>query len=1014
MIYPDPKSKKWILQFFIIVILNNNLFSQNLPHKIYTINDGLAGMQCFNVFKDSRGFIWTITSNGLSRFDGENFTNYNTENGLENNLRFSNLIELSDGRICFLNGKYLHVFDNKTFYKYKLPEFYSFQHNLILYNYGENEVLLFLSKTKEAENKYDSYLFNFQKKIYKKVSFPLFSEKEIFIPAYYDKVEKVFLGFKYKNNLKTGFYKFKNGKYEFLLKSSIDGEYHLTFSNNGRLFVGIKDQNLNTYFYYYQKGSLRLWYKSDSKGEIIINEIDQDAIAEKDGSIFYIEKGSKKKELISDRIGIASNYVIDSLNQIIWIATEKGLVSFFNNGIKNISEKDAGYVWSVSEDKYQNIWMMSYGTESKIWNGKSFKPIIDHKHFFPFFSDDKILRTTKESDFFYFGAATDKLGNIWLPNGSALFKTNGRKIDKPLNLGSFYSLYDKDKNIIFSGGAYGVHILDAATSKVKLFLKGGKDLIDYPNYMYLYKDTKGRYWIGGWGGMNRFENYEDLLARKSKEYSKLKGNIPFRGFITMYEDPNKTLWVGTTNGLFYYDDSEDKFIQVLQERLKGYVMFIGNIAKDKLIIGIDAGLMILQIDIKSKGKVSVVKLYNNNNGYDGLEPGQNGLFTDSKERMWVTSGTVLSFLDPKKLNLNNEPLRPYFQKIDDKGIEFNSWKIISIKNNTFTLKIGSIGFNRPQKTLYSHKIDENKWSDWVASDQIFVKPLSNGSHKIQIRAKTEGIAEDRLIPVVLNVNVTAPFYQSPNFAKYLGFISAILFGWFLYSFFKSRYEKRKLLEKERTINYLQIQTLQAQLNPHFLFNALSSLQNLILKNETALANKSLTKLASLMRRYLESSVAANNPRVKKNEVSLKDKIELLKSYLELESIQHQDKFSYKIEYPSDLQLDSIKLPPLIIQPFVENAIKHGLIHNNQKGNLTIKFETIDETLVCTIDDDGIGRRASADLKKQSEHSYKSLGTRLVHERVKLLNETDYDIKIETIDKIKGTTVIIKIQQKYED
>ncbi|MBK9508110.1 MAG: hypothetical protein IPO04_00940 [Cytophagaceae bacterium] len=110
MKYPDIKSKKWILQFFLLAFFSNNLFSQNLPHKIYTINDGLAGMQCFNVFKDSRGFIWTITSNGLSRFDGEYFTNFNTENGLENNTRFSNLIELSDGRICFLNGKYLYSF----------------------------------------------------------------------------------------------------------------------------------------------------------------------------------------------------------------------------------------------------------------------------------------------------------------------------------------------------------------------------------------------------------------------------------------------------------------------------------------------------------------------------------------------------------------------------------------------------------------------------------------------------------------------------------------------------------------------------------------------------------------------------------------------------------------------------------------------------------------------------------------------------------------------------------------
>jgi sensor histidine kinase YesM len=91
-----------------------------------------------------------------------------------------------------------------------------------------------------------------------------------------------------------------------------------------------------------------------------------------------------------------------------------------------------------------------------------------------------------------------------------------------------------------------------------------------------------------------------------------------------------------------------------------------------------------------------------------------------------------------------------------------------------------------------------------------------------------------------------------------------------------------------------------------------------------------------------------------------------------------------------------------------------LVHKKGKGNLHIKFEHAEEVLVCTIDDDGIGRTAAAEIKRRSEHSYKSYGTHLVYERVKLLNESDYEINIQTIDKLQGTTVIIKIQQKYED
>jgi len=335
---------------------------------------------------------------------------------------------------------------------------------------------------------------------------------------------------------------------------------------------------------------------------------------------------------------------------------------------------------------------------------------------------------------------------------------------------------------------------------------------------------------------------------------------------------------------------------------------------------------------------ALVKLYNYHSGFEGLEPGQSGLFKDSKGKLWITSGSVLSLIEPQKLDLENTALVPYIDRVNDVSVGFRQPVGLKFTENDLHLLVGANGFNRPMESQYSFKIDSGKWSTWQKSSEYFVSALSNGEHHIQVRAKTEGILEENLIPTKLKIDIQAPFYKSPNFAFYLGIICLFLFSWFLYSFARSRYEKRKLAEKERTINYLQIQTLQAQLNPHFLFNALGSLQNLILKKETSLANMSLTKLASLMRSYLESSVAANNPGVRKNEISLRHKIGLLQAYLELESIQHHDKFEYAIQYAEELHLDSIKLPPLIIQPFVENAIKHGLVHKKEKGHLLIKFE----------------------------------------------------------------------------
>jgi sensor histidine kinase YesM len=219
---------------------------------------------------------------------------------------------------------------------------------------------------------------------------------------------------------------------------------------------------------------------------------------------------------------------------------------------------------------------------------------------------------------------------------------------------------------------------------------------------------------------------------------------------------------------------------------------------------------------------------------------------------------------------------------------------------------------------------------------------------------------------------------------------------------QEEYKEKLRFQKEAFIN--KSKALRAQINPHFIFNSLSSIQHLITSNDKKSALKYLSKFSNLTRNILEGSI--------ETKVLLADEIKMLNDYLELESLRFEDAFDYQINIDKNIDPNAIEVPALIVQPFVENAILHGLI--NKQGNdkkLIISYKEETNFLICEIDDNGIGRKATS--KKESIH--KSRGVEVTQERLKILNELDENIKyVETIDKYDdvgnstGTKVIIRI------
>lgn len=245
-----------------------------------------------------------------------------------------------------------------------------------------------------------------------------------------------------------------------------------------------------------------------------------------------------------------------------------------------------------------------------------------------------------------------------------------------------------------------------------------------------------------------------------------------------------------------------------------------------------------------------------------------------------------------------------------------------------------------------------------------------------------------------------------------GTLSVLLISLILFMFYRRRLRQK---QNELIINSLETeqQLLRAQMNPHFIFNSLNSIQSLILKNELSLAREYLIVFSKLTRGILEQT------RVKF--ISLAKEIETLTLYLNMEKLRFQSRFDYEFQVDKNINPESLMIPPLLIQPFVENSIQHGMFHKPAQGKIHIQFENKDGYLLCTVTDNGIGRVKSAEINKQRYQKRKSIATQLARDRLKHIHPDSEDTDVLQITDLTdedgnptGTRVEIKLKIMNDD
>jgi len=233
-------------------------------------------------------------------------------------------------------------------------------------------------------------------------------------------------------------------------------------------------------------------------------------------------------------------------------------------------------------------------------------------------------------------------------------------------------------------------------------------------------------------------------------------------------------------------------------------------------------------------------------------------------------------------------------------------------------------------------------------------------------------------------------------------------GWTFFYFLLNYVKTAAQLRTE-----MEAKALRAQMNPHFIFNCLNSIKALLQDHQTEKGITYLTAFSKLIRTLF------NN--VDKREISLYDEIETCKLYLQLEAMRFDTKFSYDVTIDNTIDLKSVKVPALIIQPFIENAIWHGIVPNNTEGTVSLNVTQKNKSIEITIDDDGIGREASQQNRSAANLGHQSKGVNITQSRLKLNNLLQQrQAELEIIDKkdekgvAKGTSVIIKIKEELQE
>ena len=377
----------------------------------------------------------------------------------------------------------------------------------------------------------------------------------------------------------------------------------------------------------------------------------------------------------------------------------------------------------------------------------------------------------------------------------------------------------------------------------------------------------------------------------------------------------------------------------------------------------------------------------------------------------------IALMDPFEIKRNEYEAIPYIKDVNvlEKTLPGNPGMAgqelrLKANENFVSFYFSSLSYTLADKNRILYKLDGFD-PDWIeAGKRRFVNytNIPSGDYTFQLKAaNNEGIWNE--IPVELRIHIATPWYDTA-LAKiaFVLLVGSLIYFLYRYRITQIRKEAKMKSEFEKKLANTELSALRAQMNPHFIFNSLNSIESYIIKNEPFKAAEYINDFARLMRLILQNS--------RSQYVRLQDEIESLDLYLMMESLRFENKFEYQINLSDEIKQGRYEIPPMLIQPYVENAIWHGLMHKEEGGRVDIDISRNNGMLRCVIEDNGIGRKKSFEMKKNKRtRGKKSMGMQITEDRIQTINELyNTNTRVQIIDKEDesgqgtGTTIVLEI------
>lgn len=908
------------------------------------------------MYQDRQGYLWAGGFGGLTRFDGTSFVNYNPKNGLiDHNV--TAIIQDDYGNIFVGTNKGLSVISQKK-----------------IFNYGNSSGLDNLNITSLAKGENHEILIGTQKGLFS------FSKNKI------------------KRLEKTGETKITT------IMRSPEGEYYIG-TDKGLLIL--KKDSIRLIDQKYGLPSNNVNCLSRRKDHIIIGTTrGLSFYSSISGKItnYFIENG-----LIDENISALQN----QNDEFLWIGSHTGLLRFDGRQFEyyNIGyENNSNVIRCLLQDREDNIWAgthsglfmyrdNSFSTFDKIsgpGNAFIYQIFRDKNSNLWLCSENNGIYRFQQGYFKRYGI-NDGLGTnvcktgiedadgrllFGTKNGLAQFKNEKfeyiplpKTFSGPIEL--IYQTRDKQTWIAGSNG-----IVSLTWNNNKAVTKHISLPIDGAFQVYALRQAENdNLWIGtSPGGL--FKLAGDSVYSVNKQL-----NIPEEDFFAIRYFKNK-IFAATLNGMLILDPNTGKQRYITeQDGLNSELVYSIEYAENRSVLWIGTNQGINKFDLKKyieKDSVEIIS-YGKQQGFMGVECNSNGIWEDSNGALWFGTVSGLVKHEPFNLKKNNQQNLTHIQSIklfsEDTLLAENTK--LSSKFNTISFYYKGVCLTNPEKVLYMKKLEglEKDWSAPSTEDYSKYANLAPGKYTFKVKScNNEGLWDTN--PTSFSFTILAPFYTRWWFILLVTVcVVGTVYTIVLLRIKSLKRKQKQELERRVEMSKIELKALRSQMNPHFIFNSLNSIQHYIFNSKSDEAIKYLSKFARLVRIILNNS---NKPTV-----TVGEDIEALRLYLELEQMRFEGKFDYEIIIDDTVDPDYDIMPPLLTQPYVENAILHGLNPKPEKGKLSISFASRDNFLICTITDDGIGREKSAEIKRTMPVSkHKSLGMKITEDRLRILNEVN--------------------------